>query len=248
MPSELDTTIKRRIMSRNRLAEISHHFLSEHNEADPGRPGKQSSAWHNTQVIPVLLGNKSDDYIVYELDRAFNRQHFDSMVLNIEGHINSAYSSPVSEKFSAQSLAKEDSEQVLPPYCLVPVTSPATTLALRSERLVITVHASLPGVRIAYNQLAFLASLNTRFHVCVVMFGARSHEHAQRFFDFLDNNAQSMLHINLVCGGHLLAQELPDRDNSGCIEAARFIASTFSKARPTPTALEPVTGPAAYLS
>ena len=67
------------IMSKHRLAEISHHFLSDGDERLP--------AWQNTYVIPVLLGARKDDHIVYELNRAFNRQQRCSMVLNIESHL-----------------------------------------------------------------------------------------------------------------------------------------------------------------
>ena len=67
------------IISKHRLADISHHFLSEANERLP--------VWQNTIIMPVLLSSKNDDYIVYELDRAFNQQKRSSMVLNIESKL-----------------------------------------------------------------------------------------------------------------------------------------------------------------
>ena len=186
------------IRSKHRLAEISHHFLSNGNERLP--------AWENTLVIPVLLGSKNDDYIVYELDRVFNRENNRSMVLNIENRLT------VSSNHRSYS-DDENEESSLPEYCLIPVSSPSTTLALQSDRIIIAVHASLGGVRIAYDQLAFMAELNTDFNVCVIMLGAKTKQAAKRFFGFLNDNAQSLLALELECGGYLL-QDNPHRSNN----------------------------------
>lgn len=182
------------IRSKHRLAEISHHFLSNENERMP--------AWENTTIIPVLLGSKTDDYVVYELNHAFNQRNSSSMVLNIENRltmsndINALARNDVSES--------ENEEASLPDYCLIPASSPSTTLALKSDRLIIAVRASLGGVRIAYDQLAFMASLDTDFDVCVIMLGAKSKSAAKRFFGFLCDNVQSLLSLELECGGYLL--------------------------------------------
>lgn len=181
-------TIGNTIQSKHRLAEISHHFLSDENERLP--------AWKNTTVIPVLLGAKTDDYVVYELNRAFNRQNSSSMVLNIENRL--ASSNNLLSAFAT------DEESGMPDYCLIPASSPSTTLALRSNRLIIAVHASLSGVRIAYDQLAFMASLDTDFNVCVIILDAKTISSAKRFFRFLCDNAQSLLSLKLECGGYLL--------------------------------------------
>ncbi len=185
-------TMDSAIRSRHRLAKISHHFLSDENERLP--------AWENTTVIPVLLGSKSDDYVVYELNRAFNQQNSSSMVLNIENRV--AMSNDISTL--AQNDTANDEDSSLPEYCLIPASSPSTTLALQSDRLIIAVHASLGGVRVAYDQLAFMASLDTDFNVCVIMLGAKSKVAANRFFGFLCDNAQSLLSLDLECGGFLL--------------------------------------------
>jgi len=188
------------IRSKHRLAEISHHFLSNENERSP--------AWQNTTIIPILLGSKHDDYIVYELNRSFNRhdgnQDSSSMVLNIENRVTtSSVPSPLSEESTGSSDDDFD-ESGMPDYCLVPVTSPPTTMALQCDRFIIAVHASLGGVRIAYDQLAFMASLETDFNVCVIMLGAKNIRDAKRFFGFLCDNAQSLLALELECGGFLL--------------------------------------------
>jgi len=221
-------------LSKHRLSEISHHFLSDENERTP--------VWQNTSIIPVLLSSKHDDHIVYELDRAFNRafnlsshstthhsphhsphhnshhrshqKNGSSMVLNIESCLASkGISATFLDKNSDTSIFEDkdlidqegrsgDSE--MPDICLVPITSPSTTMALQNDRFIIVVHASLTGVRIAYEQLSFMASLNTDFTVCVIMLGARNMHEARRFFGFLCDSAQSLLTLNLECGGIIL--------------------------------------------
>lgn len=176
------------IRSKHRLAEISHHFLSDKDARSP--------AWKNTTFIPILLSSKQDDYIVYQLNHSFNRhddsQKSSSMVLNIESQINAS--------------DNDIDENGMPDYCLVPVTSPPTTMALQCDRFIIAVHASLSGVRIAYDQLAFMASLETDFNVCVIMLNAKNIQDGKRFFGFLCENAHSLLALELECGGFLLQE------------------------------------------
>jgi hypothetical protein len=184
-------------ISKHRLTDISHHFLSNENERLP--------VWKNTFIIPVLLSSKNDDYIVYELDRAFNQQHRSSMVLNIEASLNELGSlTPIMPDNPSGTLLNNDSERSIPDFCLIPVTSTSTTLALQSDRLIIAVHASLQGVRAAYNQLAFLTSLETDFNVIVIMLGAETSSDAKRFYEFLCDSSESLLALELECGGFLL--------------------------------------------
>ena len=179
-------------ISKHRLTDISHHFLSNENERLP--------VWKNTFIVPVLLSSKNDDYLVYELDKAFNQQHRSSMVLNIEASLNEIDSlTPI--------MPGNNPEKSIPDFCLIPVTSTSTTLALQSDQLIIAVHASLQGVRAAYNQLAFLASLETDFNVFVIMLGAKTTQEAKRFYEFLCDSSESLLALELECGGFLLQSQ-----------------------------------------
>ena len=228
------------VMSKHRLAEISHHFLSDENARIP--------AWKNTCVLPVLLGSKTDDYIVYELNRAFNRQNRSSMVLNIETKLFTEDSF-----ITGKSVTQEDDSK-LPDFCLIPVTSHTTTVALKNNRIILIAHASLSGARIAYNQLSFLASLETDFNVCVVMSGAKNIATAKRFFGFLCDNARSLLSLTLECGGYLLQGQSVDTESE--YDVPTDIDGVAKKIVLKPTALHPQmsgriappTGPTAYLS
>ena len=195
------------IKSKHRLAEISHHFLSDENERSP--------AWKNTSIIPIILGSRHDDYIVYELDRSFNHQNKSCMVLNIENRFASNEMSPKLLEGASTTTSSETTSQEteMPDLCLVPVTSPSTTLALQSDRFIIAIHTSLGGVRIAYDQLAFMASLDTDFTVCVVMLDAKTIQDAKRFFGFLCDSAKSLLALKLECGGYLLRDSHDPSEN-----------------------------------
>ena len=241
------------VISKHRLTDISHHFLSDENERLP--------VWQNTYIIPVLLCSKNDDYIVYELDKAFNKQRRTSMVLNIESTLNEVGSlSPITPEMDE---ITEGSEKALPDFCLIPVTSTSTTLALQSDRLIIAVHSSLPGVRAAYNKLAFLASLETDFNVCVIMIGAKTIKDAKRYFSFLCDSSESFLELKLECGGFLLQDNegiVPTEEDDSQIatnlkEVAQAIledlrperrnAATGDRSTPS---LTPPSGPSIYLS
>jgi hypothetical protein len=210
MQKELDRDAagKGHTASKHRLTDISHHFLSNENERLP--------AWKNTFIIPVLLSSKNDDYIVYELDKMFNKQKRSSMVLNIEASLNEMGSLKALIPKNNGEHSERKADHALPDFCLIPVTSTSSTLALQSDRLIIAVHSSLPGVRAAYNQLAFLATLETDFNVCVIMIGAKSTKEAKRFFRFLNDSSESFLALQLECGGFLLEDSegiIPTRDD-----------------------------------
>lgn len=218
------------VASKHRLTDISHHFLSDENERLP--------AWKSTFIIPVLLSSKNDDYIVYELDKMFNKQKRSSMVLNIEASLNEMGSLATLFPKNSEDVSADDTDQSLPDFCLIPVTSTSSTLALQSDRLIIAVHSSLPGVRAAYNQLAFLASLETDFNVCVIMIGAKSTTDAKRFFRFLCDSSESFLALELECGGFLLEDSegiVPTQDDQDIAtnlqDVAKGILSDLSKGK-----------------
>jgi len=179
--------------SRDRLTDISHYFLSE--------VGARPPIWQHTTVIPLLLGSRHDDYVVYALERAFEQQHRSCMVLNVENQPATAAAPALQPNTVAP---QDDAEHSLPELALVPLTSTGTTLALQCERILIAVDSSLSGVRRAYEQLAFLASLETDLTVGIIMVNARRTGDAERFFRFLCDSSQSLLELSLECAGFLL--------------------------------------------
>jgi hypothetical protein len=176
--------------SRHRLADISHLYLSDEAE--------RLSQWHNTLIMPVMLVSKNDDYLVYQLEQAMKRHDRSCLVLNIENQLGP-------EALAAKHARNADAAQASAPnVCLIPLTATSTIPVLKTNRLLLAVPASLPGVRLAYNHLATLASFDLDLTVHVVMLEADSQEDAQRYFKFLSNSARNFLAVDIQYSGFLL--------------------------------------------
>ncbi|NOX75365.1 MAG: hypothetical protein GXP17_01805 [Gammaproteobacteria bacterium] len=192
--------LKNNTQPPQRLMDISHYFLSEANERLP--------IWQHTTIIPVLLGSWNDDHVVYALGRAFEQQHRSCMVLNIENHqvggapLASPLSPPQQKTSPEQNV---DAEPGLPQLALIPLISTSTTLAVQSDHIIIAVDSSLSGVRLAYDQLTFLASLETDFTVNVIMINASQACDAMRFYRFIFDSSESLLGLAVEYAGFLLS-------------------------------------------
>lgn len=181
------------LTSRRRLADISHHFLSE--------KGERAPPWRKTRLIPLLLTCREDDFVAYLLESALRRHHHSCSVLNIENG-----PSPVSMAEPA-STALADKKEGAPDICLLPLTSPGSTLAIPHDKLLMAVPTSLPGVRLAYHHLAQLAELQSHLTVNILMFDARSERHGERYFSFLSDSASALLSLDIKSAGVLYRQE-----------------------------------------
>lgn len=205
-------------LSKHRLAGISHLFLSD--------AGERLPKWRNTLIMPVLLVSKNDDDVVYQLDQAVRRHGRSCLVLNIETRLGP-------EALAAIHAPERDAhDDQAPDVCLIPLTSGGTTRVLNSDRLLLAVPSSLPGVRLAYNQLAQLASYDIDLKVQVAMLDAADQKEAQRFFKFLSNSARNLLGMEIKCGGYVArgreAEQAPASASTipqGMDEIARAILS-----------------------
>lgn len=208
-------------LSKHRLADISHLFLSDEAE--------RLSQWRNTLIMPVLLMSKNDDHVVYDLEQAISRHGRTCLVLNIESQLGP-------EGLAAKHAREIDADEATAPdVCLIPLTSGGTTRVLNSDRLLLAVPTSLPGVRLAYNQLAALASYGLDLQVQVAMLDASDPKEAQRFFKFLSNSARNLLGMDIQCGGYVTRRRGAERTAAsstahaipqGMDEIAKAILST----------------------
>lgn len=173
------------ITSRQRLADISHHFLSSKEDSQ--------LAWRKTRIVPLLLVSKADDYVAYLLKQAFEEQRRSCVVLNVETQGNLGLPQTAGDTAAAR----------MPEICLLPLTSTGTTVALQHNKLLLAVPTSLPGVRLAYHLLAQLAAQAENLTVQVIMLDARDAADAQRYFNFLSDSAASLLCVKLKLGGFL---------------------------------------------
>lgn len=196
--------------SRHRLADISHYFLSER--------GEQASPWRKTRLIPLLLVSRNDDFVAYLLEEALQQQGRRCKVLNMEGQADAPAGRPAEE------------EDAAPEICLLPLTSPGSTLAIPHRRLLMAVPASLTGVRLAYHQLATLAEQESRLTVHVIMLDARSEKHGERYFSFLSDSAASLLSLEVKSAGVLYRRQDTDRQGyGGAAQIARNILNDEKK-------------------
>lgn len=177
------------LSSRQRLADISHHFLSE--------KGERPAPWQKTRLIPLLLVCREDDFVAYLLKSALQRLQQNCTVLNIE---NQSSPQPLSTPMS-------DEKDAAPDICLLPLTSPGSILAIPHNKLLMAVPASLPGVRLAYHRLAQLAEQESRLTVNIIMLDARSEAHGERYFSFLSDSAKSLLSLQVKSAGVLFRRQ-----------------------------------------
>jgi hypothetical protein len=185
MKHSLDNTPNpiRGTTSKDRLSGIGHYFLSGDDE--------HPIHWDNTLVVPILLTSKLHDFVAYEMAKAIEQQDKTCLVLNVEAQ--------------AGQVASTSSQLTeAPDVCLIPLTSTRTTLALQGDKLMLVVPASLPGVRLAYNHLAQLASLGQDVVINVIMVEAEDVKSAMRYFRFLCNSARDFLALDIKCGGVIL--------------------------------------------
>jgi len=142
-----------------------------------------------------------DDFVAYLLESALRQRHHSCSVLNIENQPG-LVSLPTS---ASMPLASE--QEGAPDICLLPLTSPGSTLAIPHNKLLMAVPTSLPGVRLAYHHLAQLAEQQSHLTVNIIMLDARSEKHGERYFSFLSDSACSLLSLEVKSAGVLYRQE-----------------------------------------
>ncbi len=197
MPHAAPDDVFSSLTSRQRLADISHHFLSD--------KGEQSAPWQKTCLIPLLLVCREDDFVVYLLKTALQQHHRNCVVLNIENQPD-----PLS---ISKSMAGE--KDGAPDICLLPLTSPGSTLAIPHNKLLMAVPTSLPGIRLAYHHLAQLAEQGSRLTVSIIMLDARSEKHGERYFSFLSDSAKSLLSLEVKSAGVLYRRQTSSDETYG---------------------------------
>lgn len=207
MPHTAEDTLASPRTSRQRLADISHHFLSDADE--------HPAPWQKTRLIPLLLIDRADDYVAYLIKAALEQDQHTCSVLNIENQTG-PFSAPLT-----------NNHPTAPDICLLPFTSPGSILAIPHEKLLMAVPASLPGVRLAYHQLAQLAAQKNHLTVHIIMLDGRDEQHAQRYFSFLKDNANSLLCQDIASIGAL--SQRPESTSNGDAATANIVTNILQR-------------------
>jgi hypothetical protein len=210
--------------SRERLSRISHHFLSDDESYTPPpvsqanipmeTSNKQPEENTQTFVLPILMSLQQEHYFpVYALSQALLAHKTSSAVLLVEGELTSSSCSTVfkphgstpttADQTSLQDLLQQTGYQHEPDVYLIPVAGVTSPYVATSRRLLIPAEASLNGVRSAYLQLKWLASLRQDLDIGLIMLNTDDPAWARRCFDKLATGARMFLDITITSYGYL---------------------------------------------
>jgi len=231
--------------SRQRLEQISHHFLS--------MPQAPPDACPAPFLLPVLLDSEDSHFPLHAFTQAFAARGRACTVLYPK------WEQGQETPLTTDQLLEEELRHStpLPEVCLVAVSHCRHPLVQQSGRALLLVHASLEGVRDAYLHLKQIAAGEGRLMVGVIMLGGRDRTAVRRYFSKLATASRRFLNWELMGFGCLLDAPLSEaalweRDPlpTGLGEIADLVIDKWM-AGPTqasrPRALETITDEAALL-
>ncbi len=188
MTSQLNPAWQRRPFSSDHLAEISARFLSS--EARP------APAADSCQVISFLLADKAQEEMVRQLGRELARQE-----------PSCRWECLATDQTAAAGGAPCTGGNAV---CLLTSTSVAQVIERTSGPVVLSVGASLAGVRQAYMDIKRLSASQQR-DIAVLLVGPRDQHAAWRYFRKLAVGTLRFLDIPLLNLGFLPPTETADQ-------------------------------------
>jgi len=211
--------------SKQRLAEISHHFLSESPEGDDAPAGRKGCA----ALLPVLPVPGAADFPFTRLTQAFLARGWPSNVLDPRRGSRDAHTHPSPSAQShpepsappaptgggsgpANLTAVLDAARDLTPaprLCLVPLRVEDWPLPAPFLPPLLAVPAGHDGVREAYRCLKRIVAAGHAGPVGAVMVAAPDEASAGRHFDKLADGALRFLGVEVVSYGFLPAPPEP---------------------------------------
>jgi len=223
-----NTRSTRELSSRERLSQISHHFLSDDQPSAPpveshtnrtmsDIPGKTAEQDKQPFILPILMSTQQKNYFpVYTLSEALLAHNKSSAVLLVEGELSSTNSSTVFKphtdhgptQYSAnqnplQHLLQQTGYQHKPDIYLIPVASISSPYVKLSQRLLVPVQASLEGIRSAYLHLKGLTAVNRDIAIGIILFTSDDPSWARRCYEKLATAARQFLGLAISSYGYL---------------------------------------------
>ena len=217
--------------SRERLSQISHHFLSDDTPSvtptatqtktrSRAVTGKDRVNTVQAYMLPVLMNPHLEYHFpVYALSQALLGHKTSSAVILVEGETKSSTSSAVftphehpgqaMDQCLINDLLQQD-RQHGPDIYLVPVAAINLPCVITSRRVLIPVQASLNGIRSAYLQLKHLASVERDIDVGIIILDSQDPVWARRCFDKLASGARTFLDQPITSYGYLPDSIYPD--------------------------------------
>lgn len=218
--------------SRERLAQISHHFLSDDmppvtltatqtNTGSHAITGNDRGNPAQPYILPVLMNPLLEFHFpVYALSQALLGYKTSSAVILVEGETQSSTSSTVftPHEHTGQAIDQclitellQQGRQHGPDICLIPVAAINSPCVIASRRVLIPVQATLNGIRYAYLQLKRLASVGQNIDTGVFIVDCEDPAWARRCFDKLAAGAITFLDQTITSYGYLPDRIYPDK-------------------------------------
>jgi hypothetical protein len=211
--------------SKQRLAEISHHFLSEPREGE----GKPAGRKARPALLPVLPVPGAADFPFARLTQAFLARGWPTAILDPRRGVRDVHTHPIPSAPShpepsappvpadggggpANPAQVVDAARALKPaprLCLVPLSVEDWPLPADFLAPLLAVPAGADGVREAYRCLKRIAAAGPLGPVGAVMVQAPDEETAGRHFDKLADGAMRFLGVQVVSFGYLPAPPDP---------------------------------------
>ena len=201
--------------SKDRLKDISHHFLGGSVEGD-------SNGVEDVKPVvflPVLLESDEQDAFVYGINSFLNTRTRSSLVINVDSAFKEGL--PVDNKLDLELTKKQEinrkrifnhlkSLDDTPDLCLLPFVSSKISLLRDNDFLLVVVPASLKGVRKIFRSIEELCSGLNNMTVGVVVTYANSLQMSQLCYDVIANSLENFLDVKPVLLGHLLSDTAID--------------------------------------
>jgi hypothetical protein len=192
MATQLNPAWRRRAVSSDHLAEVSNRVPSD---------GRQSGlVAGDCQVIPFLLDNPAQDWIVRGLSRALTRRGQRNHLYHTQGE---SPQPPLPAHAAPEATAATGHE-----LYLLSTTSAAAVRSGGFDHVVLLVPAGLEAVLTAYQHIKLL-SQERRPDIGVVMIGPRDQHAAWRYFRKLAVGALRYLDTPLLNLGFLTQDVVP---------------------------------------
>lgn len=198
--------------SRDRLARISHHFLSEI-EAP-------TQDFDSIEILPVIFiqPNIDDQLIMQRLTLVLHQlgNRFVTIREKEAQHEVRFYCSTPSSNLSSKSISNEQSIQVeyqeiinraknlgRPEFILLPDFSIKTSEVNSCRMVLIFVNAELNSLMQAYLEIKHLVIISKNLTFAITICNTDSFDHAYRCFSKLSSACQQFLSTTVSCPGYL---------------------------------------------
>jgi hypothetical protein len=202
--------------SRERLALISHHFLSE--------PATETRVNTSPQILPILLDSEGDHNLIYSIARTFHANGITTSIVHTERGLREAdprasnFRDSLCDSSVIDYLLGEAMNENKPPpdLCLIPSTALPEKQGNIGQLLMI-VPATGDALRNAYLRIKKWTSDELDIKAGIAIAHAADHAQARSYYEKLATGAERFLGAEIRYMGCLLKLSTAQSPASGSI-------------------------------